>query len=116
MKNMKLRILIIMILLYILMSALVVCNAATAGTLSRDINSIDNNKYPGFKTQINDLKSKHSNYTFLVYYTGLDWNEVLTSEYQYHGVSPLNLFQVGTKYNGMWQCPICGNKNYDNGS
>ena len=116
MKNMKLRILIIMILLYILMSVLVVCNAATAGTLSRDINSIDNNKYPGFKTQINNLKSKHSNYTFLVYYTGLDWNEVLTSEYQYHGVSPLNLFQVGTKYNGMWQCPICGNRNYDNGS
>lgn len=86
------------------------------GTLSRDIDGLDENLYPGYKQLINNLRSSHSNYTFLLYYTGLDWNEVLTAEYQGHGYSPKNLFQIGTKYNGMWICPICGNKAYDNGS
>ena len=116
MKNIKLKILIITILIYIAIALAGICGVVEAGTSSRDINGIDNNKYPGIKTYINNLKNKHSNYTFVVYYTGLDWNEVLTAEYQYHGVSPLNLFQVSTKYNGMWQCPVCGSRNYDNGS
>ena len=88
----------------------------TAGTLSRDIDGIDENLYPGYKSLINNLRSKHSNYTFLVYYTGMTWEEVLNAEYQGHGKSPLNLFQIGNNYNGMWICPICGNKAYDNGS
>lgn len=87
-----------------------------AGTLSRDINGIDDGLYPGYKSLIKNMQSKHSNYTFLVYYTGMNWNEVLAAEYQGHGYSPLNLFQVGNNYNGMWICPICGNKAYDNGS
>ena len=62
------------------------------------------------------MKAKHSNYVFLVYYTGMDWNEVITTEYKGHGVSPLNLFQVSSNYNGMWQCPLCGTTKYDNGS
>ena len=116
MKNKKFVIAIITILLYIFISLICASYAVEKGTLTRDINGIDDSKYPGYKTLMNNLKNKHSNYTFAVYYTGLDWNEVLVSEYQYHGVSPLNLFQVGTKYNGMWQCPICGSRNYDNGS
>ena len=87
--------------------------ANTPGTLTSDINGIDDNKYPGYKTLMNEMKAKHPNYRFLVYYTGMDWNEVINTEYQGHGTSPLNLFQVGTKYNGMWQCPICGIKKYD---
>ena len=87
-----------------------------AGTLSRDINGIDDTLYPGYKQLINELKSKHSNYTFLIYYTGMDWNEVLTAEYQGHGRSPKNLFQIGNNYNGMWVCPLCGTQKYDNGS
>lgn len=116
MKNKKFVILIISVFIYIFISLIGASYAATKGTLTRDINGIDENKYPGFKTLINNLKSKHSNYTFLVYYTGLSWDEILVSEYQYHGVSPLNLFQVSNNYNGMWQCPICGSRNYDNGS
>ena len=90
--------------------------ATTPGILTSDINGVDDAKYPGYKALINDMKSKHPNYIFLVYYTGMDWNEVINTEYQGHGVSPLNLFQVNSNYNGMWQCPICGNKKYDNGS
>ena len=90
--------------------------ANTPGVLTSDINGVDEVKYPGYKEKINDLKNKHSNYIFLVYYTGMDWNEVLTTEYQGHGTSPLNLFQVSANYNGIWQCPLCGTKKYDNGS
>ena len=84
--------------------------ATTPGTLTSNINEVDETKYPGYKTLINGMKAKHPNYIFLVYYTGMDWNEVITAEYQSHGISPLNLFQVSSNYNGMWQCPICGNK------
>ena len=90
--------------------------ANTPGTLTSDINGIDDNKYPGYKSLMNEMKAKHPNYRFLVYYTGMDWNEVINTEYQGHGTSPLNLFQVGSNYNGMWQCPLCGTKKYDNGS
>lgn len=86
------------------------------GTLSRDIDGLDDNLYPGYKQAIKDLQAKHPNYVFLLYYTGLDWNEVLTAEYQGHGRSPKNLFQIGNSYNGMWICPICGTAKYDNGS
>lgn len=87
-----------------------------AGTLARDIQGIDDSLYPGYRSKINELQTKYPNYTFLMYYTGMDWNEVLNAEYQGHGDVPLNLFQVGTKYNGMWMCPLCGTKAYDNGS
>lgn len=86
------------------------------GTLSRDVDGLDENIYPGYKNLIKDMQAKHSNYTFLLYYTGLDWNEVLTAEYQGHGRSPKNLFQIGNKYNGMWVCPVCGTAKYDNGT
>ncbi len=120
------KILVVTLLITILLSLIINLIPATAnksyaadmpkGTLSRDIDGLDENLYPGYKQLINNLRAKHSNYTFLLYYTGLDWNEVLTAEYQGHGYSPKNLFQIGTKYNGMWICPICGNKAYDNGS
>lgn len=108
---------LIVAVIYILLGMLGSAAFATApGTLTSDINGIDDSKYPGYKSLMNDMKAKHPNYRFLVYYTGMDWNEVITAEYQGHGTSPLNLFQVGTNYNGMWQCPICGTQKYDNGS
>ncbi len=94
--------------------------AEVPGTLTRDIDGLDDSRYPGYKALIKDLGSKHSNYTFLLYYTGMDWNEVLTTEYQGHAAqkntSPRNLFQINSNYNGMWLCPLCGNKPFDNGS
>lgn len=108
---------LIVVLIYIVLGMLgSKAFATTPGTLTSDINGIDDSKYPGYKTLINEMKAKHPNYRFLVYYTGMDWNEVITAEYQGHGTSPLNLFQVSSNYNGMWQCPICGTQKYDNGS
>lgn len=84
--------------------------------LTREIDALDDYYYPGYKQLIKNLQANHPNYTFLLYYTGLDWNEVLVTEYQGHSGTPLNLFQIGEKYNGKWLCPICGNRAYDNGS
>ena len=91
-------------------------NISYAGTLSSDINGIDESRYPGYKNLINNLKANHPNYSFQVYYTGIDWNSAIVSEYQSHGTSPKNLFNVGQNYQGMWYCPICGTRKYDNGS
>lgn len=120
------KILVVSLLITILLSLIINIIPFTAsksyaadmdkGTLSRDIDGLDDNLYPGYKQLIKNLQAKHSNYVFLLYYTGLDWNEVLTAEYQGHGRSPKNLFQIGTNYNGMWVCPLCGTAKYDNGS
>ncbi len=121
-KRLVIVIVVIMLISYLAMGFIpVTSNKAyaakvPAGTLSRDIEGLDENLYPGYKQLIKNVQSKHGNYTFLLYYTGMNWNEVLVTEYQGHGRSPLNLFQIGTNYNGMWICPICGNKAYDNGS
>lgn len=86
-----------------------------AGTFSSDINGIDESKYPGIKKQIQNLQKNHNNYKFQVYYTGIDWTEAITMEYQGHGNSPKNLFSASDKYQGKWYCPICGYKSYDTG-
>lgn len=114
--------LVLTILIYILIGFMPLGNNTlyaadkAAGTLDPGIDSIDDSIYPGYKNLMKDLQSKHSNYRFLVYYTGMDWNQVLNAEYQGHGYSPRNLIQIGTNYNGMWICPICGNTHFDNGS
>lgn len=71
---------------------------------------------PGISGMVNNLKNAHSGYNFQFYNTGIDWNEAIIREYQGHGASPKNLFNVGEKYSGMWFCPVCGTKSYDNGS
>ena len=116
MKNKKIisLVIILMIFNYILLSVMplfsnkVYAADQVAGTLSRDVNGIDENLYPGYKSLIKDLQSKHSNYTFLLYYTGIDWDSVINIEYQGHSRSPKNLVQLNDNYNGMWICPICG--------
>lgn len=113
---------VIMLSLYLLISFMpifsheVYAGQKPAGTLDRDVDGIDEAYYPGYKQLIKNLQASHPNYTILLYYTGMNWNEALVTEYQGHGGTPLNLFQVGDKYNGMWMCPLCGNKPYDNGS
>lgn len=70
---------------------------------------------PGVGNLTNSLKNAHPNYNFEFYNTGIDWNEAILREHQGHGYSPTNLFTPGNKYSGMWYCPICGTKKFDNG-
>lgn len=90
-------------------------HTSNAASLSSDINGINESKYPGVKNLIQNLQRSHSNYNFQIYYTGIDWTEAITMEYQGHGKSPKNLFQAKSNYQGKWYCPICGSKTYDTG-
>ena len=87
---------------------------AVTQTVSSDINSINNSKYPGIQTMIKSLQNEHPNWKFKILYTGLSWDEVIANEYVGHGNSPKNL--VTSTHTGEWLCSICGNRAYDNGS
>lgn len=75
------------------------------------------NKYPGYKTLIDNLTTSYSNWNFVFYKTGLNWNDVIKGEYKGHGSSPSNLSPAkNANYDMDWICPTCGTKTYDSGS
>ena len=107
----------IVILTIIAYSLLGLCNRysyAVNQTISENIEEINETKYPGIKERINELKSQYPNWNFKIFYTDLDWNEVIANEYTGHGVSPRNL--IPKNYQEAWKCSVCGDKGYDNGS
>lgn len=89
---------------------------AVTQSFSRDIEAINDSKYPGIKDRIKLLQSKYPNWKFKILYTGLDWNEVISNEYTGHGDKPKNLVYKTSNYQGKWICAICGDKKYDNGN
>lgn len=107
----KKMIAIILILCFILYSVIGLFNQTQATSSRVNYTSLDENKYPGYNQLINNLKSKYSNWNFVILYTGLDWNQVLKSENSGHGSSPKNLI---SNKKGEWNCPICGDRYYDN--
>ena len=107
--------LILMIIIYtILTSVITVGNTVIAAGNYISIEEA-NKMCPGIADLVNSLKSKHENYNFQFYNTGIEWNEAILREYQGHGKSPYNLFSPGTKYSGKWYCPVCGTQKFDNG-
>ena len=108
------------ILIFILVSSLsliLLKNRTYAANISEDINGLDDSKYPGIKSMIQSLQSQYPNWNFKIFYTGLNWNEVISGEYMGHNASPKNLVPYTDNYKGAWICPICGeNRPYDNGT
>ena len=73
-----------------------------------NLDNIDDNRYPLYKSKLKELKQQHPNWSFTILYTGLDWNTVIYNETDaYHG---RNLIQ---NKNGEWLCSTCGDKIYD---
>lgn len=73
-----------------------------------NIDNIDESKYPGIKERLKDMKSRHPNWTFTIFYTGLNWDDVVYNETSaYHGRSLIQ------NRSGAWRCPICGDKVLD---
>ena len=62
--------------------------------------TVDEAKYPGVQTAIDNLMSAHPNWEFEILYTGLDFNTVVKSEYEYEGKRG-NLVDMST-YRGNW--------------
>jgi beta-N-acetylglucosaminidase/SH3-like domain-containing protein len=67
-----------------------------------DANKIAN--YPGYKELIEKLKAEHPNWNFTIFYTGLDWNQVIKNETTaYHGRNVVPASKASA-----WKCSICG--------
>ena len=79
--------------------------------------NLSESKYPGYKELIDELKEKHPNWTFTLFYTKLDWEEVISNEgHSDNREYPLNLVPDSSEYPDDWKCEICGDKTYDNGT
>ena len=113
MKKAKLSIKLLMILIVFFMIGLVSekLNTTYATSTSYDINAIDESKYPGYKSALQSLQAQYPNWKIKLFYTGLDWNDVIENEYTGHLSSPKNL--IYDTYSGEWVCPICGYTKYD---
>ena len=79
--------------------------------------NLSESKYPGIKELIDELQEKHPNWTFTLFYTRLDWDEVITNEgHSDDRISPLNLIPDSSDYPDDWQCEIDKGKIFDNGT
>ena len=72
--------------------------------------AIDENKYPGIKERVNELKRQHPNWQFEVLYTGLDFYTAVQGEYEHYTVDNsgkrqyANLVDTNV-YKGAWIAP-----------
>ena len=74
-------------------------------------------QYPGYKELIDTLQASHPNWTFTLFYTRLDWEEVIASEgHSDERTNPLNLIPDSSEYPEDWKCEIDKDKRFDNGT
>lgn len=79
--------------------------------------NLKESKYPGYKELMDELQEKHPNWQFTLFYTKLDWDEVISNEGHHDGVIyPLNLIPDSSKYPEDWKCEIDKDKTFDNGT
>lgn len=79
--------------------------------------NLNENKYPGYKELIDNLKEIHPNWTFTLFYTRLDWEEVIKNEgHSDNRSNPLNLIPDSSDYPEDWKCEIDKDKRFDNGT
>ena len=77
-------IIMIIIIIYTVINSIIVnvsyAVTQTRNTDSNNIYSINESLYPGYASLLQSLKSTHPNWTFTLFYTDLDWAEVLMNE------------------------------------
>lgn len=79
--------------------------------------NLSESKYPGYKEKIDELKEKHPNWTFTLFYTKLNWQDVIKNEGHVDNTKyPLNLIPDSSKYPEDWKCEIDKDKAFDNGT
>lgn len=92
---------IILSFIIILSIILPFVNIVSYGSQYREntnIDEINEAKYPGYKELLKNIKNQHPTWTFTLFYTGLDWNDVIYNETLNHGD---NLVQGK---DGEWLC------------
>lgn len=82
-----------------------------------DGENLNESKYPGYKELIDELLEEHPNWTFTLFYTRLDWEEVIENEgHKDNTEYPTNLIPDSSAYPDDWKCEIDGDKTFDNGT
>lgn len=80
-------------------------------------NNLSTTNYPGYKELIDSLQKKYPDWTFTLFYTRLDWNDVIENEGHKDGtLYPLNLIPDSSIYPNDWKCEIDKDKTFDNGT
>ena len=120
-ENPKITIIMICVLICIIIIALVFSyiesNKDKQKYVIYDGKNLNEDKYPGYKELIDNLKENHPNWTFTLFYTKLDWNDVIKNEgHSDERISPLNLIPDSSKYPEDWKCEIDKDKRFDNGT
>ena len=124
-KNNKRETKIIAIAILILIVLLIICVLVLAFINEEnkqkyvlyDGENLKEDKYPGYKELIDKLKENHPNWNFTLFYTRLDWNEVIESEGHKDNITnPLNLIPDSNNYPEDWKCEIDKDKTFDNGT
>ena len=108
---------IIVVILILSITLVLINNAKKQKYVIYNGKNIDEENYPGYKELIDDLKEKHPNWTFTLFYTKLDWNEVVINEgHSDNRLHPLNLIPNYGDYPENWVCEIDKDKTFDNGT
>ena len=117
----KIILAIIIIILIVLISILIIRTIIIEESKQKyeiyDGTNLDEEKYPYYKELIDNLQDSHPNWTFTLFYTKLEWNDVIENEgHSDLRANPLNLIPDSSSYPQDWQCEVCGDKRYDNGT
>ena len=113
------RISVFIFILIILCCFIVVCVKESQKQKYVEYNgkNLNENKYPGYKELIDKLQEEHPNWTFTLFYTKLDWEEVIENEgHKDNTEYPTNLIPDSSKYPEDWKCEIDKDKTFDNGT
>ena len=79
--------------------------------------NLNESKYPGYKELLDKLQKEHPSWIFILFYTKLDWEEVIANEgHQDDTEYPLNLIPDSSEYPEDWKCEIDRNRTFDNGT
>ena len=79
--------------------------------------NLNESKYPGYKELIDALQEEHPNWTFTLFYTKLDWEEVIANEgHKDNTEYPTNLIPDSSEYPDDWKCKIDKDRTFDNGT
>ena len=79
--------------------------------------NLNESKYPGYKELIDKLQAEHPNWTFTLFYTKLEWEEVIINEgHKDNTEYPTNLIPDSSEYPEDWKCEIDKDKTFDNGT
>ena len=115
-KIISIAILILLIIIVVLIAVLINIPKKQKYVLYNGEN-LDESKYPGYKELIDELKEKHPNWTFTLFYTRLDFNEVIENEgHSDNRTNPLNLIPDNEDMPEDWICEVDKDKTFDNGT